>query len=71
MIIIMQEGNDRVVFDNVTKIEEIQKPSILGGTRSSINLWSGDEMIEGGDDINLMDTILTPLPNAERNPSND
>jgi hypothetical protein len=66
MIVLFEQGSDRIVFDNVTHIEEKTKPSIMGGTRKVVNLYSGETILMGGDDIDLMSIKLTILPNAER-----
>ena len=76
LIVLIQEGHDRLLFDNVTHIKEETKPSIVGGAyvggeyvdgvRNVINLYCGDKMLMGGDDINPMTTIVTILPYAEK-----
>ena len=67
MIVLVEQGHDRMIFDNVTHIEEKSKPSIFDdGTRKVVNLYSGEKMLMGGDDIDLMTTRITVLPNAEK-----
>jgi hypothetical protein len=67
MIVLIESGSERMVFDNVTHIEEKLKPSIFDdGTRKVVNLYSGETMLMGGDDIDLMSTRITVLPNAEK-----
>jgi hypothetical protein len=67
MIVLFEQGSDRLVFINVTHIEEKTKPSILNGKRTVVNLYSGETMLLNGEDIDLMSTKLTILPNAEPN----
>ncbi len=62
MIVLLQQGGERAVFDNVTKIEEISKFS----GRKCIHLYHGSEILMGGDDIDLTNTTVTLLPNAEK-----
>jgi hypothetical protein len=67
MIILFEQGSDRIVFDNVTRIEETTKPSMFDeGGRKIVNLYSGDTALMGGDDIDLMTAKITLLPNPER-----
>jgi hypothetical protein len=66
MIILVEQGSDRMVFDNVTHITEKTKPSIISGTRTVVNIYSGETLLMGGDDIELMTTKISILPNAER-----
>jgi hypothetical protein len=66
MIVLIEQGHDRMVFDNVTHIEEKTKPSVFGGVRTAVNLFSGEKMLMGGDDIDLTTTRITVLPNAEK-----
>jgi len=67
MIVLFEQGGDRMIFDNVTRIEEKTKPSvILGVERTVVNLYSNETILLGGDDIDLFTTKLTILPNAER-----
>jgi hypothetical protein len=66
MIVLIEQGQERMIFDNVTHIEEKRKPSILGGTRSTVNLYSGETVLMGGDDIDLTNHKLSVLPNAEK-----
>jgi hypothetical protein len=66
MIILVKQGTDRMVFDNVTDIKERSKEGMLGGTYQVINLFDGDEILAGGDDINLTGTEIILLPNAEK-----
>lgn len=66
MIVLIEDTGDRLVFTNVTHIEEKSKPSVLGGPRKVINLFSGNQVLMGGDDIDLSTTKLTILPNAEK-----
>lgn len=69
MIVVIEQQGERAVFANVTHIEEKTKPSVFEGTRSAINLYSGETILMGGDDIDLTNTILTVLPNAEKVPT--
>ena len=67
MIVLVQQGLDQMVFDNVTHIKEILKPSAFGdGPRAVINICRGETVLMGGDDIDSMTTKVTILPNAER-----
>lgn len=67
MIVLIEDGGSQMVFANVTHIEEKTKPSIFDdGTRKVVNIYSGETMLMGGDDIDLMTSKLTVLPNAER-----
>jgi hypothetical protein len=66
MIVLIEDGGSRMVFDNVTRIEEESKPSVFGGDRKVVNLYSVDQVLMGGDDIDLMTSKITILPNAEK-----
>jgi hypothetical protein len=67
MIVLIEDSGSQMVFANVTHIEEKSKPSIFDdGTRKVVNLYSGETMLMGGDDIDLMTVKLTVLPNAEK-----
>jgi hypothetical protein len=66
MIFLIEQGHDRMLFDNVTHVSETIRPSVLGGTRKVINLYNGDQVLAGGDAIDPMTTKLTLLPYAER-----
>jgi len=66
MIILLESASDRMVFTNVTRIEEMIKPSLFNEDgRKVVNLFSGEKVLAGGDDIDLMTNKLTILPNAE------
>jgi hypothetical protein len=68
MIVLIQSGNDQMVFDNVHRIEERTRPSIFDENgRKVVNLFDEEgNVLMGGDDIDSMSTRLTVLPNAER-----
>jgi hypothetical protein len=67
LILLVEQGHDRLVFTNVTHIEESTKPSIFeDGVRKVVNIYSGEQVLMGGDDIDLMSTRITVLPNAEK-----
>jgi hypothetical protein len=66
MIVLIEQGHDRMIFDNVTHIEEKMKPSMFSDHRKVVNLYSGETVLMGGDDIDLMTTRLTVLPNPEK-----
>ena len=66
MIVMIEQGSDRLIFDNVTHIEEKRKPSVFNEVRTIVNLYSGEKMLMGGDDIDLVSTKLTVLPNPEK-----
>jgi hypothetical protein len=67
MIVLIEEAGSRMVFDNVTRIEESNKPSVFSdGPRKVVHLYSGDTVLMGGDDIDMLSTKITVLPNPER-----
>jgi hypothetical protein len=67
LIVLVEESGSQMIFANVTHIEEKSKPSIFNdGTRKVVNLYSGEQVLMGGDDIDLMSTKLTVLPNPEK-----
>jgi hypothetical protein len=67
MIVLVEQGHERMVFANVTHIEEKLKSSVFdNGTRKVVNLYSGEKILMGGDDIDLLSTHITVLPNAEK-----
>ena len=48
MIVLVEQARDRMIFDNVTHIEEKSKPSIFDdGTRKVVNLYSGETDADG------------------------
>jgi hypothetical protein len=66
MIVLIEEAGSRMIFANVTRIEESSKPSVFSnGDRKVVHLYSGDEVLMGGDDIDMMSTKVTVLPNPE------
>jgi hypothetical protein len=67
VIVLIEQAGSRMVFDNVTRIEESEKPSMFSdGPRKVVNLYSGDTVLMGGDDIDMLSTNVSVLPNAER-----
>ena len=65
MIVMIERGGERMVFADVTRIEEKQIPSVVSDTRTVVVLWSGNKLVMGNEKIDLGDTRIIPLPNAE------
>jgi hypothetical protein len=67
MIVLVEQDGARMIFDNVTRIEETNKVSIFDdGYRKVVNLYRVEQVLMGGDDIDLLSSKITVLPNAER-----
>jgi hypothetical protein len=67
VIVLIEEAGSRMIFDNETHNEEKNKPSMFSdGPRKVVNLYSGEKVLMGGDDIDLMSAKMTILPNPER-----
>lgn len=67
MIVLIKQGNDRLLLDNVTRITEKTKPAMFSPVaRKVINFWDGEDILMSGDDIDPMTTEITIMPYPER-----